>query len=316
MISIIFPYGKNLPDIINSLDDKYEIFVAGSQNKKINHPNVRFVKESNLAESLLKCVRKSKGDYIAVFNDRVSNVKKCIKEMIERVENGADIVTGKRDEYSVVARIFVNLLLPKSRMVEDPLSDVFLIKKSVIENANLHPIGSKILLEIIAKGNYNRIEEIPVKMRREENFNESYSKYSHHLLKIAWKEGEILRFVKFGMVGLCSILLNETILWFLIEKNVYLILASIMSIELSILFAFLFNEIWTFRDRGIKKFKSFLKRMGKFNIASIAGLFINLFILLFLAKIFGIHPLKANIVGISGAFIWNFFAHNLWTWYE
>lgn len=316
MISIIFPHGKNLPEIINSLDESYEILVAGSPNKKINHPNVRFIKECNLAESLWKCFRESNGDYIAVFNERIANVNKYINEMIEKAENGADIVTGKRDSYSFVAKIFVNLLLPKSRIVEDPLSDVFLVKKEVIKNAKLHPIGSKILLEIIAKGNYKRIEELPVKMRKKGNFNESYSRYSRHLLKMAWKEGEILRFVKFGIVGAFSILLNETILWFLIEREIYLPLASLISIESGILFSFLFNEIWTFRDRGKKKIRNFLNRMGKFNLASVFGLLINLFILLLLVKTLSIHPLQANIVGISGAFIWNFFAHNLWTWHE
>lgn len=316
MISIIFPYGKNLPEIINSLDEEYEILVAGSPSKEIKHPNVRFIKEYNLAESLLECFRKSNGDYIAVINERVANVKKCIEGMLQKAQNGADIITGKRSSYSPVAKIFVNLLLPKSRMVEDPLSDVFMIKREVIEKAKLHPIGSKILIEIIAKGKYNRIEEIPVKIRGGKNFNESYSKYSSHLLKIAWKEGEILRFVKFGIVGGLSILLNEIILWFLIERKIYLPLASLISIESAILFSFLFNEIWTFKDRGRKRLRDFLKRMEKFNLASIVGLVINLFILLLLVKILSIHPLQANIVGISGAFIWNFFAHNLWTWYE
>ena len=316
MISIIFPYGLKLAKIIDLLDtEKYEIIVAGSPHKSLKDKGVKFIKESNLATSLLKCIRESKGEYIIMLNDRIKDVNCCIDEMVKKAENGVDVVIGKRGDKSFIARMFVNLLFPKSRMVDDPLSEIFLIKKDVIKNARLHPIGNKILLEILAKGNYVRVEEVPVKLKGKGGFNESYSNYSKHLLKMAWKEGEIKRFIKFGIVGGIAVLLNEFLLWLLINK-IFLAFAGLISIETSIIFSFLLNEIWTFKDRGKKGFKEFLKRMGKFNLASLFGLIINLFILLLLTTLFNIHPLKANVAGIAAAFIWNFFAHNLWTWYR
>ncbi|RLF54543.1 MAG: hypothetical protein DRN37_10125 [Thermoplasmata archaeon] len=59
-----------------------------------------------------------------------------------------------------------------------------------------------------------------------------------------------------------------------------------------------------------------MKRMGKYNFASIIGLLINFFFLISLTQLLGMNPLKANIVGIAAAFIWNFLAHNLWTWHS
>ena len=79
---------------------------------------------------------------------------------------------------------------------------------------------------------------------------------------------------------------------------------------------FIWNEVWTFHDRGKEGVKEFFKRMGKFNLVSIIGLILNVAILMFLNKVFGIYPLTANIVGIAVAFIWNFAANNLWTWYK
>jgi len=236
--------------------------------------------------------------------------------MRKKCDHGADIVIGKRGKKSRAAKMFVSLMFPKARALDDPLSDIFLLKSDVIKNAPLHPIGAKLLLEILLRGNYEHVAEIPVKIQEENNFNESYSAYSLHLLKVAWEGGEILRFAKFGLVGILSVLLNEMLLWLLLENGMYLALASILSIESSILFAFLLNDMWTFRDRGERGLRALLKRAAKFNAASLAGLLLNFFILLFLHHIFGMEPLRANICGIAAAFIWNFLAHNLWTWRE
>ncbi len=316
MISLIFPYGLKLAKVIDSLDsEEYEIIVAGSPHKKLGDRGVKFVKDADLATTLIKCIEESKGEYIILLNDRVKNINKCISELVKKAEEGADIVIGRRGSKSRLAKMFVNLLFPKSRLVEDPLSEIFLIKREVVEKIKLYPVGCKILLEVLAKGKYNRIEEIPVELGKGGNFNESYSNYSKHLLRVAWEEGEIKRFVKFGIVGGVAVMLNEFLLWLLMNK-LHLLLAGFISIEGSILFSFLLNEIWTFKDRGEKGLREFFKRAAKFNLATLVGLIINLSFLVLLSSLAGIHPLKANIVGIAAAFIWNFFAHNLWTWYR
>ena len=315
MISIIFPNGKNLHKLVNKLSGEYEIFIAGKKDGRIKHENVKFVNEGNLAKSLLKCIEMSKGDYIILMNCEVKNAEKCIEKMVEKAKKGADIVVGRRNINikSKLAKLGVNLLFPKSRLVADPLSEIFLIKRSVIKDIELHPIGSKFLLEILAKGKYAKIDEIDVDMKRRK-FNESYSTYSKHLLKLAWKEGEVARWVKFGIVGLSTMFLNEFLLWLLLWK-LPLIFAGAISIEVSTLTSFILNELWTFRDRRRGGIKEFFKRMGKYNFACLLGVMLNLFALIFLSKVFGIHPLKANIIGIAVAFIWNFLAHNLWTWH-
>lgn len=313
MISIIFPYGKKLHKIINSLGDEYEIFVAGKRDKRIKHKNLRFIKEDNLPNSILKCFKECKGDYIALVNEDIKNFDKTLKKMINKAKNGADIVVGKRNIKSRLGKLCINLLFPKSRLVEDPLSEIFLIKKKVINGIDLHPIGNKLLIEILAKGRYKKIEEVDVNLDKYQ-FNERRSTYSKHLFGLAWKEGEIVRWVKFGVVGLSTMFLNEFILWILLSK-LALIFAGAISIETSTLASFILNELWTFRDRRKGGAKEFFKRMGKYNFACLIGVVLNLFVLIFLSSVFGINPLKANIVGIAVAFIWNFLAHNLWTWH-
>ncbi|KAA0013975.1 MAG: glycosyltransferase [Thermoplasmata archaeon] len=314
MISIILTSEKIMHSLSKLLNkDECEFLVVGIENDIIGGENVRGIKDGNLSTALIKCFEESKGDSIAVINDDVENVENCIKEMVKKVENGADIVVGKRNRKSRLAKMAVNLLFPKSRVVRDPLSETFVFRKKVIEKTNLHPVGNKILLEILARGKYERIEEVPIRVKRKKS-KENYRAYSRHLMKMAWKEGEIARFIKFGLVSGSGLLLNEFLLWVFLKLKFALIPAGILSVESAILWTFLMNDIWTFRDRSKEKRESYIKRLTKFNLASLFGLILNVSLLFVLSE--WMHPLKANIIGMAVAFTWNFLAHNLWTWYR
>jgi len=192
----------------------------------------------------------------------------------------------------------------------------------VLDGVELHPIGYKILLEILIRGKYQRVDEIPITFKDRERgtsslaFNE-YGKYTRHLLRLSWEEGEIMRFLKFGLVGGSGVLVNEGLLWLLWGIwGMVLFAASILAIEVSIIWNFSLNEVWTFHDRGDGGAKAVFRRMGLFNLISIVGLGLNVIILLFLYNVFGVYPLTANAVGIAVAFLWNFSANNLWTWFK
>jgi dolichol-phosphate mannosyltransferase len=53
------------------------------------------------------------------------------------------------------------LAMPITR-VNDNTSGFFMVKKSVLDGADINPIGFKILLEILAKGNYAKVKELPI----------------------------------------------------------------------------------------------------------------------------------------------------------
>jgi len=52
-------------------------------------------------------------------------------------------------------------VVTRSHSVSDPLSGFFALRRSVIEGVELRPYGFKILLEILARGQWNRVQEIP-----------------------------------------------------------------------------------------------------------------------------------------------------------
>ncbi|BDC19469.1 sugar translocase [Acidianus sp. HS-5] len=76
-----------------------------------------------------------------------------------------------------------------------------------------------------------------------------------------------LRLLKFMIVGGLGTLVNEGI--FLITAHTVPVFFSLgLAIELSIIFNFILNDIWTFKD---KRVGSFIKRLLKFHVSSFGG---------------------------------------------
>jgi dolichol-phosphate mannosyltransferase len=107
-------------------------------------------------------------------------------------------------------------------------------------------------------------------------------------------------FIKFNIVGLTGVGVNEGLLIVLSSLGVYVLTASAIAIEASILSNFVLNDFWTFRDR---RSGHIAVRLVKFNLLMLAGLIVNLAIIYVGTTYFGIHPALANLGGIAAAFL-------------
>jgi dolichol-phosphate mannosyltransferase len=129
------------------------------------------------------------------------------------------------------------------------------------------------------------------------------------------RKGEILRFLKFCLVGSSGILVNMGLLWLLTEfTGLFYLLSAVISIETSIISNFTLNDFLTFRDRRTRGGRHFLKRLMKFNAISLASLALNLTALWFLTSVAGIYYLISNLCGIAIALMWNYLVNFWWTW--
>lgn len=133
------------------------------------------------------------------------------------------------------------------------------------------------------------------------------------MLRFGVQAEKLEEFLKFAIVGGSGVVINMGC-FFLLTRYAGLKIeyASPIAIEVSILTNFFLNNIWTFRRRNTKI--GLASRILRYHLVTgIAGL-VNYGILLLLAKVFGIHDLIANLIGIIvGTFI-NFFLNSLWTW--
>jgi hypothetical protein len=61
---------------------------------------------------------------------------------------------------SRACRALVHLLLPPSRPLQDPLSGLFALRRSVLEGVHLQPSGYKILLEVVVRARPSSVRNV------------------------------------------------------------------------------------------------------------------------------------------------------------
>lgn len=128
-----------------------------------------------LASAVIHGFKHAKGDVLGVIDADLQHPPEYMVDFALAVMNGHDIAVGSRytrggkiegwSMYrSLVSRGAIMLSKPLTN-VKDPASGYFFIKRRVIENISFSPIGYKILLEILAKGSYENVKEIPYTFR-------------------------------------------------------------------------------------------------------------------------------------------------------
>ena len=119
------------------------------------------------------------------------------------------------------------------------------------------------------------------------------------------------RFIKFNLVGLSGIFVNEGLLVLLVYGGAYYIYASAAAIEVSIVSNFAFNDLWTFRDR---RHGHAATRLLKFNGLMLVGLVVNLAVLYFGTDFLNINYALSNLAGIAVAFVVRYWLSVKYTW--
>lgn len=136
-------------------------------------------KEKGLATAVIRGFRIAEGDYLAVMDADLQHPPAILRPMYAALQSGADFcipsrfIPGGSDGglnlyrklVSGVARYIGKILLPSLRKVTDPTSGLFMFKKEAIADADLQPIGWKIMVEVLAMSEYKTIVEIPYKFQ-------------------------------------------------------------------------------------------------------------------------------------------------------
>ena len=126
------------------------------------------------------------------------------------------------------------------------------------------------------------------------------------IVRLPW--AKIGRVAKFGVVGFAGILINTSVLYLLSRRlGLPLVLSAGVAVELAVISNFLLNSAWTFASSPS------LPRFAKFNVASLAGLGVNIAGVWLLTRL-GLYLLAADLIGIALAFAVNYAFSVLWVW--
>ena len=290
-------------------------------------------KDSALA--VITGFEQARGEILGVMDVNLGNSPEKIPELLQAIDDGADVAVASRympgggigywsAKEKVISRVttmLARLVLPSIRKVRDPMSGLFLLKRTVIEGVVLKP-GHRILFQVLARGRSGEVTEVPyIEERAYGEGNVSLREqlgYVESIFLLATRERELRRIVQFCLVGLSGVGVNMGSFWLLTRyaglSEPYDLIALILSIELATLSNFVLNDIWTFKDRRIGNIKSTLLRALKFNIISVGYFIIYYAIYTPLTRFTGIYDLVVMLIAIGIGFIWNFSMNLLWTW--
>lgn len=154
----------------NSPDGTGEI--ADNLKKKYRNLSVMHRKgKAGLGSAILGGFSRAKTDMIGVMDADFSHPPSLLPRMIKEMRN-ADIVIASRyvsgggtdEDWSFFRRVISKGAIALAKpitSVRDTMSGFFIIRKSVIDNVKLNPGSCKICLEILAKGSYKNVKEVP-----------------------------------------------------------------------------------------------------------------------------------------------------------
>lgn len=220
MISIILPtyneaenIGKVIKEIEKNLKKKkHEIIVVDDNSpdgtariavtlgKSFPVKVIERKGKRGLSSAVIAGFSITKGKIIGVMDCDLSHPAGIIPKMVEAIEKeGCDLAIGSRHviggevkgwspQRKIISKLATKLARPLTQ-VKDPMSGFFFLKNEVIKGAKLNPIGYKILLEIVVKGRYKKIKEIPYTFRDRKAGKSKigakvYLDYLKHLLRL------------------------------------------------------------------------------------------------------------------------------------
>ncbi len=372
LLSVVIPTYKerdNIENVVNILSGlldqtipgNYELIVVDddspdrtwevAENLIPDYPQLRVMRrqeERGLSSAVIRGWQAAKGSILGVIDGDLQHPPEVLTQLWQKIEQGADLAVASRhvegggvSSWSVIRRFLSRgaqvlglVILPEVvGRVSDPMSGYFMVRRKAIANTTLNPIGYKILLEVIGRGQIREIGEAGY-IFRERTEGESkvtwkqYVDYIQHLIRLRLSTGRIGkmsqkvnfpvgRFLRFGAVGLSGVFVDLTIFHLMRTViNLGLTRSTILSAEVAILNNFLWNDLWTFGDISRKQTgkRQRFKRFLKFNIVCLAGIIIQTLVVNFLYNNLGMNQYIAKLIAIAVATIWNFWVNLKLSW--
>lgn len=166
--------------LTSALPGRYEIIVVDDDSQDgtgalaaelaQQYPAVQLLRrqgERGLATAVVRGWQQAQGQYLAVMDGDLQHPPMVVLALVEALAQGASLAVasryvaaggaeqwrGQRRALSRAAQLLGRLMVPSLFVpLSDPLSGCFALQRDVIAGRSLHPVGYKILLEVLARG--------------------------------------------------------------------------------------------------------------------------------------------------------------------
>lgn len=298
------------------------------------YPQVRYIHriaERGLASAVVLGFRRSRGDIIIVMDADLQHPPELLPVIVKRLA-AADIVIPSRfisggsdgglsrlrKLVSWTARSIGRLFIRRLRVISDCTGGYFGVHRRVLAGADLQPVGWKILMEVLVKGNYHSVHEIPYPFAPRDAGASKMTwrdqrDYLRHVVRLSRHNPEDSRFFAFCLVGAAGVVVNLLCLKLFLDLfGLNVAAASTMASLTAMIHNYLWNDNVTWRQRKTHPSRHWF-RFTQFAIVSALGIGITAI----LAHTFHINswnPFWGQLAGITLATWWNFVANDRWTW--
>ena len=281
-------------------------------------------------------------DYVMEFDGDFQHRPDEIKKLVAKIDEGFEYVIGSRyipggsipaewgfsrKFLSVVGNLVarIGLLMPQ---VHDLTTGFKLTKvKGVLDKVPLDHLYSNsfaykvhVLADCVNRG--AKVAEVPITfMARTSGESKIIKNEMLETLKVIFlfqiHNPKILRFIKFGVVGFTGFIVNYVGLEILKKIGLSTYLATIFATEAAIISNFIFNNIWTFKDKTITKIWDIIPQFIKFNITSLFAVIVQPLIVTLATNIFSdtaVVRLGGLVSALVIVMIYNYTVYNFFIW--
>ncbi|HEY9863846.1 MAG TPA: glycosyltransferase [Candidatus Obscuribacterales bacterium] len=345
------PIVQQLTQLLDgTIPNEYELIIVDDDSPDLTwkvaaelipeFPQLRVMRrqeERGLSTAVIRGWQAARGEILGVIDADLQHPPESLLQLLGEIERGADLAVGSRhvegggvSDWSVIrrflsrgAQILGLIILPGViGRVSDPMSGYFMVRREAIAGKTLDPIGYKILIEVLGRGQIRWVGEVGyVFQERLEGESKvtwkQYIEYLQHLVKLRLARWPITRFLRFGVVGFSGVFVDMGVFYLLYTViGLGLSRSSMLSAEVAIINNFIWNDLWTFRDISShqkgksKRFKRFLK----FNLICLSGLILNVLLVNLLFNVFGMNAYLAKIIAIAIVTFWNFWLNLKLSW--
>jgi dolichol-phosphate mannosyltransferase len=362
-VSLVLPTyneGKNIAAVIAQLvpvldsvpNLQYEIIVVDDDspdrtweialNLTDKFPQLRVIRrqgERGLSTAVIRGWQIAEGRILAVMDADLQHPPEVVANLCKEMIRGADLGIASRhvegggvSDWSLARRIISRgaqmigfMLLPEViGRISDPMSGFFMIRRSSIQDRELSPLGYKILVEVLGRGNVGWISEVPYTFRERVEGSSKltsriYLEYFQHLFRLRLYLLQISSFFRFCAVGTSGVVVDMSLLFLLSDPKMLgwgLTRSKILAAEAALLNNFIWNDAWTFGDiaRHQNTFGQRVKRFLKFNAICSLGILFNVMIINIEFNFFHMNRYLANLIAIGLVTLWNYKTNKEFSW--
>lgn len=339
----IVPLVERLHQSLNS--DKWEVLFVDDNSRDGTEETIKSlavkypvklmvrINKKGLSSAVVDGIKATDGNKVLVMDADLQHPPEVVPDIVRSLDTN-DLTVGSRyvkggspgAEWSVSRKVIstvANMLaLPLAPKIKDRMTGFFGFRRAAVNPDMLNSVGWKIGLEVMVKGRFKSISEIPYTFAIREHGTSKLSQkivgqYLKQLVMLYVNHYQVSNFMMVGAIGylinigLYSLLLLVPALktGIVLPGNNQYLFPFVISSLVAITSNYTLNKIWTFRYYKENSFGAI-----RYLAMALSTLVLDISFLWLLVEIFSLPPIGAAAIAILIVFIIRYFIAKTWVW--